>query len=64
MNCVFLARLAIHDDIFQDLIKDLKSELSGNFEDVVIAMFAKPRDYDAECLKKAIKGVGTDETVS
>ena len=47
----------------QDLISDLKSELSGNFENVVVALFAKPRDFDAECLKNAIKGVGTDETV-
>ena len=36
-------------------MKDLKSELGGNFEDVVIAMMTVPAEYDAEQLRKAIK---------
>ena len=40
---------------------DLKSELKGNFEDVAVALL-KPRfEYDAENLRKAIHGIGTDE---
>ena len=46
----------------KDLIEDLKSELSGKFEDAMIALFKDPIEYDAECLYNAMKGGGTDET--
>ena len=39
----------------QDLIDDLKSELSGNFEDAVLAMMMEPRKYDAHQMRKAVK---------
>ncbi|KAG9341011.1 hypothetical protein JZ751_019764 [Albula glossodonta] len=45
----------------KDLIKDLKSELSGNFEKLVLAMMKTPAQFDAYELKDAIKGAGTDE---
>uniref|UniRef100_A0A8C7K1I0 Annexin n=1 Tax=Oncorhynchus kisutch TaxID=8019 RepID=A0A8C7K1I0_ONCKI len=45
----------------QDLVKDLKSELSGNFEKLVLAMLKTPSQLDAYELKEAIKGAGTDE---
>ena len=45
----------------KDLIRDLKSELSGNFEDAVVAMFEPSIDYDCRCLRSAMRGVGTDE---
>lgn len=45
----------------KDLIEDLKSELSGKFEDVMVALFKDPIEYDAECINNAIKGAGTDE---
>ena len=45
----------------RDLISDLKSELHGNFEDAVLALFVEPVEYDCEQLKKAMKGMGTDE---
>lgn len=45
----------------KDLIEDLKSELSGKFEDAMIALYTEPIQYDAECLHKAIAGAGTDE---
>ncbi|NXQ15500.1 ANX11 protein, partial [Peucedramus taeniatus] len=45
----------------KDLIKDLKSELSGNFERTILAMMKTPVMFDAHEIKEAIKGVGTDE---
>ena len=44
-----------------DLIKDLKKALSGHFKDVVVGLFYTPIDYDCYHLRKAIKGIGTDE---
>lgn len=45
----------------RDLVKDLKSELGGHFEDIVIAMMTSPAEYDATQIRKSIKGLGTDE---
>ncbi|XP_030610550.1 annexin A4-like [Archocentrus centrarchus] len=45
----------------KDLIKDLKSELTGNFEDLVVCMLKTPAQLDAFELREAIKGAGTDE---
>ncbi len=45
----------------RDLIKDLKSELSGNFEDAVLALFVPPIDFEVQQLNKAMKGLGTNE---
>lgn len=47
----------------RDLLKDLKYELGGHFEDIVIALMMPSADYDATSLRKAIKGLGTDESV-
>jgi len=44
-----------------DLIKDLQKELSGHFQEVVVALFYRPVDYDCFQLRKAVKGLGTDE---
>ncbi|XP_041032107.1 annexin A4-like [Carcharodon carcharias] len=45
----------------KDLIKELKSELSGNFEKAVLALLKPSILLDAIELKEAIKGAGTDE---
>ena len=52
---------AYQEKYHQDLIEDLKKELSGKFEDSMVALFKDPIEYDAECINNAIKGAGTDE---
>ena len=58
-------RLKIKDEYKRlynsDLIKDLQKALHGHFEDVVIGLFYSPIDYDCYQLRKAVKGLGTDE---
>uniref|UniRef100_A0A3B5LJ47 Annexin n=1 Tax=Xiphophorus couchianus TaxID=32473 RepID=A0A3B5LJ47_9TELE len=45
----------------KDLVRDLKSELTRDFEDLVLAMLKTPTQFDASELKEAIQGAGTDE---
>jgi len=47
----------------RDLKEDLKDELRGNFQDVVMARFLSPPEIDALYLRKALKGVGTRESL-
>ncbi|XP_059352984.1 annexin B10-like isoform X1 [Daphnia carinata] len=47
----------------QDLIADLKSELGGNFENVIIGLMLPTDEYCAKQLHKAMKGIGTNEDV-
>jgi annexin A7/11 len=45
----------------KDLIRELKSELSGNLENVILALLWPKAEYDAYSLRSAMRGVGTDE---
>lgn len=45
----------------RDLVKDLKSELSGNFKKVIIGLMMPPVDYICHELNNAMVGIGTDD---
>ncbi|XP_062909102.1 annexin A6 isoform X2 [Mobula hypostoma] len=45
----------------RDLIGDLKYELTGKFERLIVGLMKAPAEYDAKELRDAIQGLGTDE---
>ncbi|KAK6970182.1 annexin A6 [Biomphalaria glabrata] len=47
----------------KDLVSDIKSETSGNFCEALKGLLLKPAEFDAQMLRSAIKGLGTDEDV-
>ncbi|XP_052790402.1 annexin-B12-like isoform X2 [Mya arenaria] len=47
----------------KDLIDDLKSELSGDFREAIMAMFKPTTFYDAWSLHEAMDGIGTKDSV-
>ncbi|XP_053185167.1 annexin A5b [Scomber japonicus] len=47
----------------KDLISDLKGELGGKFETLIVGLMTPPLAYDVTALRNAIKGAGTDEKV-
>ncbi|XP_029459871.1 annexin A4 [Rhinatrema bivittatum] len=53
--------IAYKTSVGRDLLSDLKSELTGNFEDVILGLMTSITLYDVRELKKAMKGAGTDE---
>ncbi|CAM2705420.1 unnamed protein product [Rotaria socialis] len=45
----------------QDLIKDIKGDTSGNFNKILTNLLYSPVEYDCHELRRAVKGIGTDE---
>ena len=45
----------------RDLQEDFHKELGGNFRETIIGLYDSPTVFDAKCLYKAMKGIGTDE---
>jgi len=45
----------------KDLIKEIKSETSGNFERALVALLQHPVEYDAFLIHDAIQGLGTND---
>merc|ERR1712203_810637 len=56
-------RKSFKDKIGRDLIKDFKSETSGNYENLLVALTMGQAEYDATLVRKAVKGMGTNEEV-
>ena len=65
VNRTFAQRLQIREayksSYGRDLMKDLKSELHSHLEDGILALFTDPIEYDADELRAAMKGMGTNE---
>lgn len=51
------------NELNRDLVDDLKGELGGNFENVIVALMTEPDQYLCQELNKAMDGVGTNENV-
>uniref|UniRef100_A0A182PZD6 Annexin n=1 Tax=Anopheles farauti TaxID=69004 RepID=A0A182PZD6_9DIPT len=52
---------AFKNELGRDLLKDLKSELSGKLEDVIVGLMMPPVNYLCRELYKAMDGIGTNE---
>ncbi|XP_061127549.1 annexin A6 isoform X3 [Syngnathus typhle] len=48
-------------NVVQDLIEDLKYELTGKFERLIVSLMRTPPYHDAKEIKDALKGAGTNE---
>lgn len=46
----------------RDLLADVKSETSGSFRQMLVALLMPAAAYDARCVRKAVQGLGTDDT--
>ncbi|GFF42129.1 annexin A11 [Aspergillus udagawae] len=58
-----LIRHTYTDRIGRNLEKDLKSELSGDLEDVLVSLARGPLEQDVAALRDALAGIGTNEDI-
>ncbi|XP_075155592.1 annexin B10 [Haematobia irritans] len=58
-----LIKAKYEEEFERDLIDDLKSELGGHFEDVVVALMTPALEYICNILYGSMQGVGTDEDI-
>lgn len=56
-------RMSFHRDLGRDLIKDIKSETSGYFEDGLVQLVRGPKLNDAYLLNDSMDGIGTKEAL-
>jgi predicted transcriptional regulator len=47
----------------RDFLKDLESNFSGDFLNVMIGLYKTPVEYDADLLYQAMKGLGSDKDI-
>ncbi|XP_063769939.1 annexin A1-like [Pseudophryne corroboree] len=57
-----LIKAAYHQQTGKSLDDALKKALSSHLEEVVLGLLKTPAQFDAHCLKAAVKGLGTDES--
>jgi len=50
-----------YNKYYGDLIKKIKDEASGNFEQVCVNLLLNRPEYEAKCLYNSMKGIGTKE---
>jgi len=55
-------RESFSEQYHKDLIKEIKSETSGNFERALVALLQHPVEYDVFLLHDALHGLGTNDT--
>ncbi|XP_075049679.1 annexin A2-like [Mixophyes fleayi] len=48
-------------EVQQDLLQSINKALSGDLEKIIVGLLKTPAAYDAQELKSAMKGLGTDE---
>jgi len=48
-------------ELNRDLLADIKKNTHGHYEDAIVALLTPLIKYDAQCLRKAMKGLGTDD---
>lgn len=55
-------RKAFDANFGRDFLKDLKSETSGDYQSLLVALLSPVPELDAFYLREAMKGLGTDDT--
>lgn len=53
--------LAFKTSYGKDLVKEIESETSGNFEKLLVNLLTDPQLIEAQHLEDSIKGIGTNE---